>query len=743
MFQLGKIRTAVNDVLSASANLLGKPQPQTLVTQLANVQGTLQVGKQTEALGPVRQVLDNVNTELTDARHAVVTTLAKWEEHYQAFFQNRIDPLFGAARNEHLHNLTVHRERAPLSPPEKEMNRALGIATLAVGAAIAGHLLFPPLLLGAVGGAIYLTWPIYQRAYYMLTKQRRLTIAVPAAIYMTGTWLTGYFVAGALGELVYYLGEKLIMITEDRSRKNLVNVFGQQPQFVWVVVDGNEIEIPFEQVQVGDTLVLQAGQVIPVDGQIISGVASIDQHALTGEAQPAEKGAGAPVFAATVVLAGKIHVRVEKTGEATVAAQIGTILNNTASYQMSLEMEGLRMANKAALPVLLVGGLALPIVGAAGAVAALSANFGFNLKMMAPLSMLNFLNLASRQGILIKDGRSLELLNTVDTVVFDKTGTLTLEEPHVVHIVARLGLSQEAVLMYAAAAEQRQSHPIARAILTAANERSLALPTIDEARYEVGYGIQVVIDGKRVRVGSERFIQLEGVTLPPEIQRYQQTCHEQGHSVVMIALDTELAGLIELKPTIRPEAKTVIGALHTRGLKLYIISGDQEQPTRTLATELGIDHYFANTLPENKAALVEQLQQEGRAVCFVGDGINDAIALKKANVSVSLRGATTVATDTAQIVFMDQTLQQLPHLFELARSFNENLQTGLKTALVPGAIVIGGVFLLHFGIPAAIFINMLGLSASLGVAMAPVLNQSASEDNATPVSATETSGQSA
>jgi Cu2+-exporting ATPase len=188
----------------------------------------------------------------------------------------------------------------------------------------------------------------------------------------------------------------------------------------------------------------------------------------------------------------------------------------------------------------------------------------------------------------------------------------------------------------------------------------------------------------------------------------------------MVALDDELAGIIELEPTIRPEAGAIIADLHQRGKQVYIISGDQAEPTRNLAARLGIDDYFANTLPEAKAGHVERLQAAGRKVCFVGDGINDSIALKKAQVSISLRGATSVATDTAQIVLMDTTLNQLPMLFDLAGQFDTNMKSGFAAAMIPGFLIIGGVFLAHMGIIGSMMLYNASLAAGVGVAMLPL-----------------------
>ena len=284
-----------------------------------------------------------------------------------------------------------------------------------------------------------------------------------------------------------------------------------------------------------------------------------------------------------------------------------------------------------------------------------------------------------------------------------KTGTLTVEQPTVSQIFSCSDNSASQLLTYAAAAEYRQTHPIAKAILQEAESRQLDVPHIDHTHYEVGYGINVNltfdddVNARMIRVGSERFIQMCGITIPPEIKKEQARCQQYGHSLVYVAIDEQLGGAIELVPTVRPEVKEVIRALRESGKTLYIVSGDHEAPTRRLAQELGIDHYFAKTLPENKAELVKQLQEEGRSVCFIGDGINDAMALKQANVSISRRGATTIATDTAGIVLMDGSLSQLVDLFELAQEFNHSLDRTFMLSVVPELMGIGWVFLFHWG----------------------------------------------
>jgi Cu2+-exporting ATPase len=218
-------------------------------------------------------------------------------------------------------------------------------------------------------------------------------------------------------------------------------------------------------------------------------------------------------------------------------------------------------------------------------------------------------------------------------------------------------------------------------------------------------------------------MKLEGIDIPSKINKIQASCHEEGHSFIMLASDDKLMGIIELHTTLRPEAKQVIKDLHQRNISVYIISGDHEQPTKKLAQALGIDHYFANALPEQKAALIAKFQEEGKSVCFVGDGINDSIALKKAHVSISLRGASTVATDSAQVILMDQTITKLDHFFELAQDFDTNQKTGLATTLVPGVLCVGGIFFLHFGILSAMIFYNISAIAGIGNALLPLIKQ--------------------
>jgi Cu2+-exporting ATPase len=313
--------------------------------------------------------------------------------------------------------------------------------------------------------------------------------------------------------------------------------------------------------------------------------------------------------------------------------------------------------------------------------------------------MLSCLNQCAQSGILIKDGRALEQMNKVDTILFDKTGTLTKERPEVGRILSCNGYSEERIIQWAAAAEQKFSHPIAYAIQKKFTSLNRSLPMTDQSMYHVGFGITVGIEGRLVKVGSARFMRMEGIEIPLATEQEVAHIHDKGHSCIMVGVDRQLAGVIELKASQRSEIQDIIKGLRERDINhLAIISGDHEKPTRNLAERLNMDRYFAEVLPQDKAKYVELLQSEGRTVCFVGDGINDAIALKKANVSVSLRGASSLATDTAQVVFMEASLAKLCYLVDISKALEQNIKTSWKMIVIPNIVCVAGVFTMGFGL---------------------------------------------
>jgi Cu2+-exporting ATPase len=609
-------------------------------------------------------------------------------------------------------------EETDIATIEEWIDRYFTISTVALGSALVG-IWIPSLAIASTIILAFLTIPILQRSYEGLMEQHRLKADVVDLIVLPLMILSGYLPAAAFGYWLYYLGLKFMAKAKSSSANKLVNIFNEQLRSVWIQRDGCEIELDFEALQLGDIVVIQGGETIPVDGIIVDGLASIDQRMMTGESQPVEKNSGDLVFAFTIVLTGKIWVKVEKTGTETVASQIDLILNQTTDFAGTVELNAEKMADRLALPTLALGALALPVAGYTSALVVLDSSLVESLYITGTLSVLSHLSVASHHKLLIKDGRALELLKQVDTIVFDKTGTLTQEQPHVGKIYPCEEHTEEEILIYAAIAEYKQNHPIAKAILQAVQKHQITLPTIDDTQYEIGYGVKVCLNNRMIRVGSAKFMALENIFLSAEIETIQTNCHKQGYSLLYVAVDNQLVGVIELHPTIRPEAKQIISQLKQRNLSIYIISGDHEKPTQALAHKLDIDHYFAETFPEDKADLIEQLQKQGKSVCFIGDGINDAIALKKADVSISLYGASTIATDTAQVILMDDSLNQLIKLFDLTDSLKTNFRNSVLWDIVPNIACIGGAFFFHLGIYGALAIYTIGLTGGVINGMLP------------------------
>ncbi|ETX03422.1 MAG: hypothetical protein ETSY1_00085 [Candidatus Entotheonella factor] len=619
---------------------------------------------------------------------------------------------------------TSASEPLDMSQEEQHLNQQIRNALGLLGLVTAGNLGYPLLTLVSLPFLLYQAIPIFQAGYRELVKRRKIGSNVFAALIQGSMLIMGYFWAVALGNVINWGTAKLVYRVQNNSRQRLSSVFGELPRSVWIPHEGIELEVPLEQIEAGDTIIVHAGEAVPVDGVITDGMASIDQHLLTGEARPVEKEAGEAVYAATLVLSGTISVQVEKAGADTVVANIEAVLQETAYYTSSLELKAIDIGDRIIPIMLVLSAVTLPILDPVAASCVLTCGLGGRgMKILAPLSLLNFLKIAAEHHMIVKDGRVLELLHDVDTIVFDKTGTLTHDQPCVTAIHACGSYCSTELLRFAAAAESRQSHPIANAIRQEAETCQLALPSLDDAAYEVGYGLKVGIDGQVIRVGSERFMAKEGIEFPPELVTVRDDCHNQGYVLVYVAIDQEIGGAIELHPTLRPEVKEMIAALRQRQLNLYIVSGDHEHPTRQLAQDLGIESYVAQTLPEQKAELIAQLQDEGKSVCFIGDGINDAIALKTAHVSISLSGASTVALDTAQVLFTDGTLNPLLDLFELADDVETNMRRHVACQFSSTPFVLIGVYAWQFRFFETLLLHTIGGFAGIANSMMPVFDK--------------------
>ncbi|MEZ4725562.1 MAG: heavy metal translocating P-type ATPase [Caldilineaceae bacterium] len=660
----------------------------------------------------------------TSVKHETQALLKTVDDRYQLFIHNTVDRLFGSSYEKHLKALGGTSGVDAIPPMVKMRNRQAGYAAVGLGLVLTG---LPALVLTSFAINLYLNYVMIRIGIEDMREKRRFTVRGRNTFFAIGVLLGGFLVFNSVMLMVGLLFEKLIATVHGQSHEQLANVFGELPQTVWRVRDGLVVSCPLADIKAGDVVAVHAGEVVPVDGKIIAGHVSIDQHALTGEAQPVEKETGESVLASTLVLMGEIQIEAQQTQQETLAAQITEILNNTKTHNTQVGLKGLEMADRWVFWTTGLGLLAWPLWGMSSMLAVIGTPVGAFLMATTPLTLLGYLDMSARSNVLVKDGRSLDLLGTIDTVVFDKTGTLTLDQPTVCAIhrpqTQPYTLADAELLALAAAVEARQSHPIALAIREAAEAQALTLPAVDATRVEVGYGLAVMLAGQRVQLGSQRYMELSNVAIPADIAQLATAGQAAGHSVVYLAIDGCLEGIIELQPTVRPEAGAIIQALHARGVELAMITGDQAAPAQTLAAALGIDRVFANVLPEQKAALVKELQAQGKHVLFVGDGINDSIALKQAEVSVSIAGATTVATDTAQIVLMDGTLAQLDALFELSERYERDMRYQYVLGVYVPAAHMAGILAFGWGLGSIIAIGYPVVMMAIGVGFRPIWRQ--------------------
>lgn len=593
----------------------------------------------------------------------------------------------------------------PLQAFIEESQRNKRLSLYSAGFFVAARFI-PPFQIAGIATLFFASIPYFKEIGHIARKEKKITVDLLFFFANVITIGLGQYITTAINMWLVYSGYELVGRVKNSTQKLLTDVFDQLPGTVWVVCDGIEVEVPISSLKAGDILVVKGGEIIPVDGYIQQGIAAVDQRALTGEAQPAEKSEGEYVFANTLVLSGRIFIKVDKSGQETASAKIVKALQQSMDFKSKIQLKGEQWAEKATVPTFLIS---LPIfltLGPSSAAIFIYSHIGYRIRLLAPLATLEYVTEASRAGILVKDGRALESLHDVDTVVFDKTGTLTDDIPEVKRIVAFEQNTERQILTWAAAAEHRLSHPIALAITEKAAQEDIAIDGVETSDYQLGFGIKVNFDGKTVRVGSLRFLKDEGIKITKKITELQEEAHNAGNSLVFVSADDKVSGAIELQAHIRDEAVSVIQGLRSLGIKhIAILSGDHKEPTRRLAEQLGVDDYFFGVLPEGKADIVKQLQSEGRSVCFIGDGINDSIAMKTANVSISLKGASSIAVDVAEVLLMDGHLANVPKLVDIAQRLDAELKRRLRLTVIPSGINLVSVFYPRFGILGSLLLN--------------------------------------
>ena len=520
----------------------------------------------------------------------------------------------------------------------------------------------PALLTTLISG-----FPLAYEAFETLFEKRRLSSELLVTIAMAACVALGEFFAAGEVAFIMILGETLEEMTINRARKGLQKLVALAPVQGRRVVNGQEETIPAEEIQIGDVLRVLPGETIPVDSVILSGDTTVDQSAMTGESLPVEKAVGDALVSGVINLNGAIEIRAEKVVRDSALHKLINLVEQAekskAPTQKIVDVWAqwlVPIAVLLAIATFLVTGLATGEWTDAlrRGITILVVFCPCALALATPTAIMAAIGQATRHGILIKNGEALEKMGKVNAVAFDKTGTLTYGALRVSDVVTLDGrLTREDVLTLAASAEQRSEHPLGKAIVKQAKEENLALYDPEYFAMQSGKGIQANIRGRSVLCGSEKWITEKGVVLLQSDRDALQVLRSTGSAVILTAADGKLVGLIALSDTPREGVHSMVEQLESLNVDTVLLTGDNRQTAEYFVRQNGLTRFEAELLPGEKAKAIETLQAEGRRVCMIGDGVNDAPALKTADIGVAMgEVGSDVAVEAADIVLMTEDL---------------------------------------------------------------------------------------
>ncbi len=536
----------------------------------------------------------------------------------------------------------------------------------------------------AVLGLVIGCWPILTEAVEDV-RHRRMSMELSMLIAIVAAALIGEWTTALLIATFVLAAEILEDLSMDRGRDALTDLMTFLPETVQIRTGDGAAEIPLVDVRVGQVVLVAPGGRVPVDGVVVAGSSTLDQSRITGESLPVDVGPGADVYAGSINQVGAVEVSAVRVGE---DSSYGRIVEAVRHAQAS-EPPVQRLADRLAawLVYLALGGAALTFLVTRDLTAPISVVVvagACGVAAGTPLAVLASIARVARSGAFVKDGAHLEALSAVDTVVFDKTGTLTMGDPAVVGVRSADGLSEAELLRLAAAVEQYSEHPLGRAIVADARARGLTPPAAADFIYRPGLGVAAVVEGVAVVAGATGLVPDAPTGLFDGVA-----------TAVHIGVDGRHAGTILLADPVRPSARAAVAELHRRGLRTVMITGDQEGPARAVAAQLGIREVRAGLLPEDKLAVVDAERAAGHRLAMVGDGVNDAPALARADVGIAMGSGTDIARESADVVLISSDLADLVHTVHVARRARRIVLANFAGTI---AVDLVGMLLAAFGI---------------------------------------------
>ncbi|MDR1805476.1 MAG: heavy metal translocating P-type ATPase [Clostridium sp.] len=537
-----------------------------------------------------------------------------------------------------------------------------------------------------------------------------------------------YFETAGVIITLILLGKSLEAVSKGRTSEAIKRLMELAPKTAVIIVDGVEKEIPVDEVEPGDLVLVRPGEKIPVDGRVTEGTTAIDESMLTGESMPVDKSADSRVYAATINTTGSIKFLVEKIGEETALAQIIKLVEDAQGAKAPIAA----LADK-------VSGVFVPVVCAIALAAGLAWYFGTRdiefaltifisvlviacpcaLGLATPTAIMVGTGKGAENGILIKSGEALETAHKISVVVFDKTGTITRGKPGVTDILPAQGQDADELLQIVASAENASEHPLGQAIVKGAQERGLELLPSKSFGSITGQGIEAEIGGRAVLAGNKGLMEQRGVGFAG-LEQQADSLAGDGKTPMFVAIDGKIAGIVAVADVVKESAVAAIEKLHKMGVRVAMITGDNKKTASAIARQVGIDTVLAEVLPQDKAREVKALQEEGGTVAMVGDGINDAPALAQADVGIAIGGGTDVAIESADIVLMRGELTDVPTALRLSKQTIRNIKQNLFWAFGYNSIgiPIAAGLLYLFGGP---LLNPIFAAAAMSLSSVSVL----------------------
>jgi heavy metal translocating P-type ATPase len=541
-------------------------------------------------------------------------------------------------------------------------------------------------LLG-IAGVLYSGYPIFREAFENI-RERRMTMELSMTIALVAALCIGEFFTALIITVFVLVAEVLEGLTVGRGRRAIGDLLDLLPRSAWIVKEGATTEVPVKGLRAGDRVLIRPGTRIPVDGYVVSGNSSVEEAAITGEPLPQDKLPGSRVFAGTLNQTGAIEVAVENLGRDTTFGRIVEAVEKAEQTRAPIQRLADRLAGylvyfalgSAVITLLLTHNLrstisVIIVAGACGIAAG------------TPLAILGAIGRAARQGAIVKGGTYLEQLAKVDTVLLDKTGTLTYGKPRVIAVEPTNGFEEREVLEMAAIAERNSEHPLAQAVLTAAEENHIAIAEPSYFEYVPGKGVRAGLHGHAILAGSLGWLNEAGVKVP--------ALSEKAGTQILIARDLELIGRIRIADQVRGEAADAIRELDRMGIKTELLTGDSARSAGEVAESIGVKDISSGLLPEQKSARVDELIRSERTVAMIGDGINDAPALSHAHIGVAMGSGTEIAHASANVLLIGNDLRKFVETLKTARWCRSVIFQNFYGTLIVDAL---GIFLAAMGI---------------------------------------------